>query len=38
MPLLIALGANVVLMSQRKGKAVSRELPLETCTPATART
>ncbi len=29
MPLLIALGSNVVLMSQRKGKAVSRELPLE---------
>jgi len=29
MPLLIALGAHVVLMSQRKGKTVSRELPLE---------
>jgi len=29
MPLLIALGANVVLMSQRQGKTRSRELPLE---------
>jgi len=29
MPLLIALGAHVVLMSQRQGKTVSRELPLE---------
>ena len=29
MPLLIALGANVVLMSQRGGQPVSRELPLE---------
>ncbi len=29
MPLLIALGANVVLMSQRRGKTVSRELRLE---------
>ncbi len=29
MPLLIALGANVVLMSQRDGRQFSRELPLE---------
>jgi xanthine dehydrogenase small subunit len=29
MPLLIALGAHVVLMSQRQGKTRSRELPLE---------
>ncbi len=29
MPLLIALGANVVLMSRRAGQQVSRELPLE---------
>ncbi|MFC6283625.1 MULTISPECIES: xanthine dehydrogenase small subunit [Polaromonas] len=29
MPLLIALGANVVLMSMRAGQQVSRELPLE---------
>ena len=29
MPLLIALGANVVLMSQRQGRAHHRELPLE---------
>ena len=29
MPLLIALGAAVVLMSQRQGKTRSRELPLE---------
>ncbi|MHB1249997.1 MAG: xanthine dehydrogenase small subunit [Polaromonas sp.] len=29
MPLLIALGANVVLMSQRAGQQVSREMPLE---------
>ena len=29
MPLLIALGANVVLMCQRGGKSISRELPLE---------
>jgi xanthine dehydrogenase small subunit len=29
MPLLIALGANVVLMALRKGKVVHRELPLE---------
>jgi xanthine dehydrogenase small subunit len=29
MPLLIALGANVVLMSQRDGRPFSRELPLE---------
>jgi len=29
MPLLIALGANVVLMSLRAGQQVSRELPLE---------
>jgi len=29
MPLLIALGANVVLMSQRDGRQCSRELPLE---------
>jgi xanthine dehydrogenase small subunit len=29
MPLLIALGANVVLMSQRGGQPVAREMPLE---------
>jgi xanthine dehydrogenase small subunit len=29
MPLLIALGASVVLMAARKGRIVSRELPLE---------
>ena len=29
MPLLIALGAHVVLMSQRQGKTRSRELPLD---------
>jgi xanthine dehydrogenase small subunit len=29
MPLLIALGANVVLMSQRNGKVHHREMPLE---------
>ena len=29
MPLLIALGANVVLMSQREGRTSHRELPLE---------
>jgi xanthine dehydrogenase small subunit len=29
MPLLIALGANVVLMRQSRGRLVSRELPLE---------
>ena len=29
MPLLIALGANVVLMSERNGQAAWRELPLE---------
>ena len=29
MPLLIALGANVVLMSQREGRTHHRELPLE---------
>jgi xanthine dehydrogenase small subunit len=29
MPLLIALGANVVLMSQRKAKVAHREMPLE---------
>ncbi|MFO6420259.1 xanthine dehydrogenase small subunit [Hylemonella sp. W303a] len=29
MPLLIALGASLVLMSARKGRIVSRELPLE---------
>ncbi|MDO9195722.1 xanthine dehydrogenase small subunit [Rhodoferax sp.] len=29
MPLLIALGANVVLMSERNGRMSSRELPLE---------
>ena len=29
MPLLIALGANVVLMSERAGQQVSREMPLE---------
>jgi xanthine dehydrogenase iron-sulfur cluster and FAD-binding subunit A len=34
MPLLIALGAHVVLMSARG----HREMPLESSTPATART
>jgi xanthine dehydrogenase small subunit len=29
MPLLIALGANIVLMSQRKGQTVSRDMRLE---------
>jgi xanthine dehydrogenase small subunit len=36
MPLLIALGAHVVLMASQGAR--SRELPLEACTPATART
>ena len=30
MPLLISLGASVVLMSERNGRVVSREIPLET--------